>query len=130
MLHVHAFPMRISIYLLYLNCFGANLIVSFSLSLSLFTLVVSMALKRKSIPARNPLHSRASLSSDFAPISLQFRDDDAQKAFSENFSRRSIHSECQVILVDFADIDLPDVIHNRGWESLCDVLITCPLVLI
>ena len=27
-------------------------------------------------------------------------------------------------------IDLPSVIHSRGWESLFDVPITCPLVLI
>ena len=47
-----------------------------------------------------------------------------------NFSRRGIHSECQVILSDFADTDLPFVIHSRGWESLCDVSVTCPLVLI
>ena len=32
--------------------------------------------------------------------------------------------------MDFADTDLPDVIHSRGWESLCDVLVTCPSVLI
>ena len=32
--------------------------------------------------------------------------------------------------MDFADIDLPDVIHSRGWESLCDVPVTCPSVLI
>ena len=38
--------------------------------------------------------------------------------------------ECQVILLDFADINLPSVIHNRGWESLCDVPVTCPLMLI
>ena len=31
---------------------------------------------------------------------------------------------------DFADIDLPSVIHSRGWESLCDVPVTCSLVLI
>ena len=59
---------------------------SFSPSL-LFTLVVFMAPKRKSTPARNPLHSGASSSSDSAPLSLQFRDDDAHKAYSENFSR-------------------------------------------
>ena len=45
-------------------------------------------------------------------------------------SRRGIHSESQVILSDFADIDLPSVIHSRGWESLCDVPVTCSLVLI
>ena len=32
--------------------------------------------------------------------------------------------------MDFADIDLPDVIHSRGWESLCDVLVIYPSVLI
>ena len=41
-----------------------------------------------------------------------------------------IHSERQVILLDFADTDLPSVIHSRGWESLCDVSVTYPLVLI
>ena len=89
-----------------------------------------MAPKRKSISARNLLHSDGSSSSDFAPLSLRFRDDDAHKAFSENFSRQGIHSERQVILSDFVDTDLPSVIHSRGWESLCDVLVTCPLVLI
>ena len=34
------------------------------------------------------------------------------------------------MLSDFADTDLPSVIHSRGWESLCNVPITCPLVLI
>ena len=89
-----------------------------------------MAPKRKSTPAQNPLHSGASSSSNSAPLSLWFRDDDAHKAFSEDFSRRGIHSERQVVLSDFADTDLPFVIHNRGWESLCDVSVTCPFVLI
>ena len=89
-----------------------------------------MALKRKSTPARNPLHSDASSSSDLSPSNVRFYDDDAFKAFSKNFSRRGIHSECQVILSDFADTNLPFVIHSRGWESLCDVPVTCPLVLI
>ena len=64
------------------------------------------------------------------PLSLQFRDGDAHKAFSKNFSRRGIHSECQVIMLDFTDTDLPSIIHSRGWESLCDVPVTCPFVLI
>ena len=38
--------------------------------------------------------------------------------------------ECQIVLLDFADTDLPSVIHSRGWESLCVVSVTCPLVLI
>ena len=93
-------------------------------------LVVSMAPKRKSIPARNPLRSGASSSTDPSPSTVRFCDDDAFQAFSENFSRRGIHSECQIVLLDFADTDLPSVIHSRGWESLCDVSVTCPLVLI
>ena len=89
-----------------------------------------MAPKRKSIPARNPLHSGASSFSDSTPLSLRFCDDDAHKAFSENFSRRGIHSKRQVILSYFANTDLPSVIHSRGWESLCDIQVTYPLVLI
>ena len=112
------------------NYFGTFLIVTFSLLLFLFMLVVSMAPKRKSTLVRNPLHSGAYSSSDYAPFSLRFRDDDAHKAFSENFSRRGVYLEHQVILADFADIDLPSVIHSREWESLCDVPVTCPLVLI
>ena len=122
-----------SICLLYLKCVGTFLIVSlfFSLSVSFpFTLVMSMAPKCKSAPSRNPLHSKASSSSDPTPSHIRFRDEDACKAFSENFSRRGIHSERRVILADFADTILPDVIHNRGWESLCDILVTCLFVLI
>ena len=65
---------------------GTFLIVFLSLPLFLFTLVVSMTPKRKSTQARNPLHSNASSSSDSAPLSLRFHDDDVHKAFSENFS--------------------------------------------
>ena len=133
MSHVHAFPMHMySLFniLVIFELLGTFLIVFLSLPFFLFTLVVSMALKRKSTLARSPLHSDASSSSDSAPFYLRFRDDDAQKAFSESFSRRGVHLECQVILVDFADTDLPIVIHSREWESLCDVLVTCPLVLI
>ena len=89
-----------------------------------------MAPKCKSTPARNPLRSGSFSSSDPSPFTVRFHDDDAFKAFLENFSRRGIHSECQVVLSDFADTDLPFVIHSRGWESLYDVSVTCPLVLI
>lgn len=89
-----------------------------------------MAPKRKSTSTRNPLRFGASSSSDPTLSHIRFRDDDAFKAFSENFSRRGIHSERQVILSDFANIDLPSVIHSRGRESLCDASVTCPLVLI
>ena len=134
MSHVHAFPMHT--YLLF-NIFDIidvawDFFYCFFLSLPLFlfTLVVSMAPKRKSTPARNPLRSGTSSSSDPSPSNVQFHDDDAFKAFLENFSRRGIHLERQVILSDFANIDLPSVIHNRRWESLCDIPVTCPLVLI
>ena len=89
-----------------------------------------MASKRKSTPARNPLRSSASSFTDPFPSTIWFRDDDAFKAFSENFFRRGIHSERQVVLLNFADTDLPSVIHSKGWESLCDIPVTCPLVLI
>ena len=101
-----------SIYLLYLNCFGTSLIVSLSLPLFLFTLVMSMAPKRKLAPSQNPLRSRASSSSDPTPSHIRFRDEDARKDFSENFSRRGVHSECRVILADFTNTDLSTVIHS------------------
>ena len=93
-------------------------------------LVVSMAPKRKSTPARNPFCFGASSSFDPSPSTVRFRDDDAFKAFSENFSRRCIHSERQFVLSNLANTGLPSVIHSRGWESLCDVPFTCPLMLI
>ena len=120
----------LSIHLIYLKLLGTFLIVILSLLLCLFTIVVSMTPKRKSTPAWNPLRSGASSSSDPTLTHIRFRDDDAFKAFSENFSRQGIHLEHQVILTDFAHTDLPSVIHSKGWESLCDVSVTCPLVLI
>ena len=78
----------------------------FSLPLSLFTLVVSMAPKRKSTPSRNPLRSETSSSSDPTHSHLRFRDDDTHKACLENFSRRGIHLERQFILADFTNTDL------------------------
>ena len=133
MSHVQTFSMHMYFFshiLSIVNCFGTFLIVSFSLPLFLFMLIVSMAPKHKSTPARNPLRSGVSSSFDFAPFSLRFLDYDTHKAFSKNFSRWGIHLECQVVLSDFADTDLPSIIHSRGWESLCDVLVTCPLMLI
>ena len=89
-----------------------------------------MAPKRKFTSSRNPLRSGALSSSDPSLSFIWFRDEDARKDFSENFSRRDVHSERQVILSDFSDTNLPTVIHSQGWESLCDVPITCPFVLI
>ena len=106
MSHVHAFPMHTySLFniLVLFELLGTFLIVFISLPLFLFTIVVSMAPKRKSTPAQNSLCFDASSSSDFALLSLRFHGEDAHKAFSENFSRRGVHSERQVILANFAD---------------------------
>ena len=134
MSHVHAFPMHTC---LLFNIFDIIDVAwdffycsSLFLPLLLFTLVVSMAPKCKSTLARNPFRFDASSSSDPSPSNIRFHDDDAFKAFLENFSRQGIHSERQVLLSDFAGIDLPSIIHSRGWESLCDVPVTCPLMLI
>ena len=109
------------------------MILSLSLSLSLFlALVCIMAPKRKSTPSQNPLRSGVSTSSssDLTPSHVRFRDEKARKDFSKNFSRWGIHSECQVILLNFSDIDLPTVIYSKGWESLCGVPIMCPSMII
>ena len=116
MSHGHGFPMHtyflfnILVIFEFLRTF---LIAFLSLPLFLFTLVMSMAPKHKSTLAQNPLHSGASSSSNSTPLSLWFNYDDAHKAFSDNFSRRGVHSECQVILVDFTNTGLPTIIHNR-----------------
>ena len=100
------------------------------LSLFSFTLVVYMASKHKSTPSQNPFHSGASSSSDSTPSHIRSRDEDARKDFSENYSWRGFHSERWVILSNFSNTNLPTVIHSRGWESLCDIPVTCPFVLI
>ena len=125
-MHTYSFFIILAIF----ELFGAFLIVSFFPLFLLFTLVVSMTLKRKSTPSQNPLRSGASSSSDPTPSHIQFIDESARKDFLKNFSQRGVHLECRVILADFADTNLPTVIHSRGWESLCDVPVTCPSVLI
>ena len=111
----------------YLELFWLSLSPSLSL---LFALVCFYGTKRKSIPSRNPLCFGASTSFDSTPFSVRFHDEKAKLDFLKNFSQRGIHSECQVILSDFSDTDLPTVIHSKEWESLCDILVTCPFVLI
>ena len=100
-----------------------------SLSLSIW-LVCSMAPKKsKSTLSQNPLRSRVS-TSDSTPFHVRFCDEKARQDFLENFFRRGIHSEGQVVLSDFSDTDLPTIIYSRGWEPLCGILITCPSVII
>ena len=99
----HAYVLLFNISDIFENVWDFSNCLSSSPSL-LFTLVVSMAHRRKSTPARNPLHSGTSSSSGPTLSHIRVRDDDAFKAFSENFSRRGIHLERQVILKDFADL--------------------------
>ena len=120
--------LQVSIFVI-LYLVGAFLIVSLTVSY----VSCIMAPKRKSILSQNPLHSEASSyssPSDATPSHVQFRDEKAKSDFSENFLWRGIHSELQVILSDFSDTDLPTIIHNRGWESLCGVPVTFPSVII
>ena len=91
---------------------------------------MAMAPKRKSTPSQNPLHSRASSSSNTIHSHIRFHDEGAPKDLSKNFSRRGAHSEHWIILSDFSDTDLPTVIHSWGWELLCDIPVTCLSMLI
>ena len=131
MLHVHAFSCIRTFISLYFYILLLLLLFWLSLSFSLFlAFVCSIAPKRKSTSSQNPLRSEASSSSDPTPSSVRFCDDGAWRDFLENFCRRGIHLECHVVLSDFFDTDLPTIIHSRGWESLCDILVTCPSVII
>ena len=46
-------------------------------------------------------------------VLTRFHDKKAKMDFFENFFRRGIHLERQVILSDFSDTELPIVIHSR-----------------
>ena len=112
---------------LYIDCdwfFSTCVSLSFSLILSVSC---SMAPKWKSTPSRNSLRFGSSYPT---PSHVRFYDDKARQDLLENFSRQGIHLEHQVILSDFFDTDLPTVIHSKVWESLYDVPVTCPSVLI
>ena len=130
-MHFHAYiPSNFYICLFYLV--GAFLIFShsFSPSISLFCISCFMAPKHKSTLSQNPLRSGASSSFDPTPSFVWLCDEKARKDFSENFSKRGIHLERQVILSDFSNTDLPTIIHSRDWELLCGVLVICPSVII
>ena len=95
---------------LVLCCDDAFLFVSLSFSLSDR---LRMASKRNTTLSRNSLHFETS-SSNPTPLHVQFYDEKARPDFSENFSKRGIHSEHHVILLNFFDTTLPTVIHSKG----------------
>ena len=105
-------------------CFSLSLSLSLSLSHSL-----RIAPKCKFAPSQNPLRSGTS-SFDPTPLHVQFYDKKVSQDFSENFSRCGVHSERRVILSNFSDTTLPIVIHSRGWESLCEIPVSCPTMII
>ena len=74
--------------------------------------ILCMAPKHKTTTSRNPFHFKAS-SFDSTPFHVRFRDEKARQDFSENFSKRGIHSERYVILLDFSDTTLLIVINKR-----------------
>ena len=90
-MHSHAYVLSFQYIFIYLNCFGTFLSVSFFLPHSLVYISASW-------------HQNINL----------LHDEQARKYFLENFSRRGVHLECQVIFLDFSDIDLPTIIHNQG----------------
>ena len=114
----------------WLVLFYLSVCLSLSLSLSLSLLdSPCMAPKHKTTSSQNPFHSGAS-SPDSIPLSVRFCDDKACQDFLKNFSKCGIYSELHVILLNFSDTTLPTVIYGRGWESLCEILVSCPSVII
>ena len=87
--------------------------------------------QRKSIPTQTPHGSWSSFSS-FPPVPshIRFHDEKAKTNLFENFQAYGVQPERQVILLDFSDTTLPDVIRTQGWESLCEKLVCCLVVFI
>ena len=113
----------LSFLLLVFCCDCVFLFLSISLSDRLH-----MTPKRKSTPFLNPFRSRTSSST--TRLHIRFRDEKAHKDISENFSKHGVHPECHVVLSNFSNTALPDVIHSRGWESLCEIPVSCLIVII
>ena len=102
--------------------------LSLSISLSLSDRLC-MVPKRKSTSSWNPLYSKTS-SSDPTPLHVRFRDGKAHQDFFENFSKRGVLLERHMILSNFFDTTLPIVIHSQGWESLCEIPMSYPIMII
>ena len=132
--HVRAFFHASVLFIfLFWTCVLFLFSLSLSLSLSLSVWInLSMAPKqRKSTLTRYPLRgSRSSSSDPPIPYHIRFYDEKAKTDLFENFQNRGVHLECQVILSDFSDTALPEVIWTRGWESLYGKPDRCPVVFI
>ena len=120
--HVHAYFMHthpfFPFFVLFCDC-----VMSLSLSLSDR---LRMAPKRKSTLAWN------GSSSDLPTplLHVWFHDGKAQQDFPKNFQKCGVHPEHHVVLSYFFETLLPHVIRTRGWESLCEIPLRCPLVFI
>ena len=68
----------------------------------------------KSTPGRNPLQGSGSSFDSLPLLHVRFHGEKARKDFSENFQEHGVHLESHVILLDFFDTLLPDVIQTRG----------------
>ena len=125
MSHAHALFMHTYLFISFFLgtlCDGVFLFVSLSLS-------PRIAPKHKTSPSWNPFRSEAS-SSDPTPFHIRFRDEKALQDFSKNFSKRGIHSKHCMILLDFFDTTLSTIIHSWGLESLCEIPVSCPTMII
>ena len=125
--HVHAYFMHTYLFFPFLVC------IVMCCTLSLSWIDCTMAPKAcKSTLAQNPLQGSGFSSSDppVPPLHVRFCDEKARKDFLENFQKRGIHSEHQVILSNFADTPLPSIIRTRGWESLLERSLRCPVMFI
>ena len=63
-------------------------------------------------------------------LHVWFCDEKARQDFSENFSKRGIHSKRCMIFIGIFDTTLPTIIHSLGLESLCEIPMSCPTVIV
>ena len=129
-LHGHASFMHT----FFLFLFYSELVLCFLLFCSvLFSLSLSQ-IEPLYVTQTEKIHSGLEPSSWFQVIllwsfySISFRDKKAKTDFFENFQNCGVHRECRVILSDFSDTTLLDVIRTRGWEPLCEKPVHCPVV--
>ena len=113
LMHFHAYVLYILYILIYWLYWYFSNCLPLYLSFSPSYISCVMAPKRKSTPSWNPFPfgvSSSSSPSDPTPSYVRFRDEKAKSNFFENFSWCGIHSEHQLVLLDFSNTDLPTVI--------------------